>query len=136
MRHLLSRKQLWRKTRSEQPPCQLSAYMLFAALDVPPPPPLRRVKERERSPTLTDTIDSPRGKRVEFSDTNYLTLIPSREELDKELLYWTRDDVRLFKENAVEELLAYARSRIVGVRVARAELYQPQFAGFIDPAFE
>ena len=94
------------------------------------------MKETDRSSRPTESVDSPKGKRVGFSDTNHLTLIPSRGELDKELLFWTRDDVRLFKESAVAELLAYARSRIVGIRVARAELYQPQFAAFIDPALE
>ena len=105
-------------------------------MDMPLPPPLRRVKERDRSPTPTEFSESPKTKRVGFSDTNHLTLIPSREELDKDLLFWTRDDVRSFKESAVAELLAYARSRIVGVRVARAELYQPQFSAFIDPEVE
>ena len=108
--------------------------MLHTALDLPPPPPLRRVKGLQPPP---ESGPSPsRGKRVEFSDTNHLTLIPSREELDKELLFWTRDDVRSFKQSAMTEILDYSRSRVVGIRVARAELYQPQFAAYIDSIFE
>lgn len=147
---MLSRKQLWRKTRSSAAARRDDQQLLTTALDQP------KLKPINDSTALNDSSDTiakavlpkklrsalnlvnllsesdkamrPKDTRtMRFSSTVHICLIPSRTELKVVIdeLFWRSEDYGIFKGDAVNELRTYLTAHGTTAKEAIFKLYQP-----------
>ena len=147
---MLSRKQLWRKTRSSAAARRDDQQLLTTALDQP------KLKPINDSTALNDSSDTiakavlpkklrsalnlvnllsesdkamrPKDTRtMRFSSTVHICLIPSRTELKVVIddLFWRSEDYGIFKGDAVNELRTYLTAHGITAKEAIFKLYQP-----------
>lgn len=141
---MLSRKQLWRKTRSSI----VRGRDVSALPDVSPD--FLATESQSKSAAATTQSDFPKKLRsalnlinllsesdkarrpkdtrtMRFSSTVHICLIPSRTELKPLVpeLFWKCDDYGIFKSDAVNELRNYLTANGITAKEAIFRLYQP-----------
>jgi hypothetical protein len=151
---MLTRKQLWRRTRErpsvfypktkselsrhkdediddiQEIPTREASGKKTSFSDVPPPPPPPvRLKSALSSSNLLGMLDKKvRDERqLRFSATVHVLLIPSRVELMStfENIYWLHEDYSYFKREAVKEIREAAGVYSISAKAAMTLLYQP-----------
>lgn len=144
---MLSRKQIWRKTRSnavvarprdESSPADGQANIIESkseseqnSISVQKPGTPKRLRSALNLANLLSESDKARrpkdNRTMRFSSTVHICLIPSRSELRSlvDELYWRAEDYVTFKSDAVCELRIYLTANGITAREAIFKLYQP-----------
>jgi hypothetical protein len=128
----------WNRTRSEEAPSKPLPYYhninvgmvkreRTQSLNLPSSPVIERPRRRSVDATSTSTTHPyliGYHKSVQFSSTTTRVLIPAKEEQDKEVLFWTCDDLKSFREDAEMDIFLYAVTKCVSMKGAMDELYR------------
>ena len=147
---MLSRKQLWRKTRSSSTVKREDQKSLLTAPDLAKlapindgsaindsydtnakallPKKLRSALNLVNLLSESDKAMRPKDTRtMRFSSTVHICLIPSRTELKVVIdeLFWRSEDYGIFKGDAVNELRTYLTAHGITAKEAIFKLYQP-----------
>jgi hypothetical protein len=142
---MLSRKQLWRKTRSSATVRERNVSKVpdlstdFLATESQTnkvaatsqsdfPKKLRSALNLINLLSESDKARRPKDTRtMRFSSTVHICLIPSRTELKPLVpeLFWKCDDYGIFKSDAVNELRNYLTANGITAKEAIFRLYQP-----------
>lgn len=126
---MLTRKQLWRKTDSSNNlGLRYGHYIksLYSFI-------LGTSKIFTSESTFLQEVSTasddeiPKVTKMRFSSTVCVLLIPPRDELMPQPLelFWTKDDYKRFKSDAVNELRAYLIANGTNVKETICRLYQP-----------
>ena len=132
---MLTRKQQWRRTRSEERPLSSIVPVKSPSKENAPIITVIKYPALLRSQSLVGIMRSSssmfqlsqRRKTVRFSKTAKVCLIPSRKELGtlKLDLFWGPGDISQFKKDAALEIGLVATIRSISPLLARQALYQP-----------
>lgn len=144
---MLSRKQIWRKTRSNSAAARPrdgnpsvddlanisesksdSEQNLVSGTEPSGPKRLRSALNLTNMLSESDKARRPKDNRtMRFSSTVHICLIPSRSELRTLVaeLFWRAEDYVTFKSDAVGELRVYLTANGITAREAIFKLYQP-----------
>ena len=96
------------------------------------------VEEHERRHSigaLPTTVFNMSRKGVKFSNQVRIILIPSKDELDKQELYWDAVDMASFKEDAEIDVFLYAVANSMSMSQAIKKLYQQSPQDLYDELF-